>query len=121
MYIILAFLLAYPALMAELIIGRHTRSNMVTALQSIASSSRAKTAGKLTGLGGILAATFILCFYSIIAGWMIAFMLEPVAHFFVGVRAGNLHPSRPCLTYLTGCRGLHEIANANRCGHSATH
>ena len=89
MYIILAFLLAYPALMAELIIGRHTRSNMVTALQSIASSSRAKTAGKLTGLGGILAATFILCFYSIIAGWMIAFMLEPVAHF-IGMEAlGN--------------------------------
>ena len=89
MYIILAFLLAYPALMAELIIGRHTRSNMVTALQSIASSSRAKTAGKLTGLGGILAATFILCFYSIIAGWMIAFMLEPVAHFFGMEALGN--------------------------------
>ena len=35
MYLILAFLLAYPAMMAELIIGRHTRSNMVTALQSI--------------------------------------------------------------------------------------
>ena len=32
MYLILAFLLAYPALMAELIIGRHTRSNMVNAL-----------------------------------------------------------------------------------------
>ncbi|MDA0796958.1 MAG: sodium-dependent transporter [Proteobacteria bacterium] len=89
MYIILAFLLAYPALMAELIIGRHTRSNMVTALQSIASSSRAKTAGKLTGLGGILAASFILCFYSIIAGWMIAFMLEPVAHFFGMEALGN--------------------------------
>jgi neurotransmitter:Na+ symporter, NSS family len=89
MYIILAFLLAYPALMAELIIGRHTRSNMVTALQSIASSSRAKTAGKLTGLGGILAATFILCFYSIIAGWMIAFMLDPVAHFFGMEALGN--------------------------------
>ena len=89
MYIILAFLLAYPALMAELIIGRHTRSNMVTALQSIASSSRAKTAGKLTGLGGILAATFILCFYSIIAGWMIAFMLEPVAHFLGMEALGN--------------------------------
>ena len=89
MYIILAFMLAYPALMAELIIGRHTRSNMVTALQSIASSSRAKTAGKLTGLGGILAATFILCFYSIIAGWMIAFMLEPVAHFFGMEALGN--------------------------------
>ena len=38
MYFILAFLLAYPAMMAELIIGRHTRSNMVTALQTISTS-----------------------------------------------------------------------------------
>ena len=34
-YFVLAFCLAYPALMAELIIGRHTRSNMVSALQKI--------------------------------------------------------------------------------------
>ena len=40
MYLILAFLLAYPALMAELIIGRHTRANMVVALDSIATSLR---------------------------------------------------------------------------------
>jgi len=34
-YLLLAFALAYPALMAELIIGRHARSNGVSALQSI--------------------------------------------------------------------------------------
>ena len=43
MYLILAFLLAYPAMMAELIIGRHTRANMVSALQAISPGQTAKT------------------------------------------------------------------------------
>ena len=34
-------------MMAELIIGRHTRSNMVNALQSISPGQAAKTVGKL--------------------------------------------------------------------------
>ena len=78
MYLILAFLLAYPALMAELIIGRHSRSNMVKALPSIANGAAAKAAGRTIGVAGMITAGLILCFYAIVAGWMIAFMLEPI-------------------------------------------
>ncbi|MDB2649651.1 sodium-dependent transporter [Porticoccaceae bacterium] len=79
MYLILAFLLAYPALMAELIIGRHTRANMVTALDSIATSQSAKKLGRFTGYAGMLTASLILSFYGIVAGWMLGSMAEPVA------------------------------------------
>ena len=79
MYLILAFLLAYPALMAELIIGRHTRANMVTALDSIATSESAKKLGRLSGYAGMLTASLILSFYGIVAGWMLGSMAEPVA------------------------------------------
>jgi NSS family neurotransmitter:Na+ symporter len=82
MYLILAFLLAYPALMAELVIGRHTRANMVTALDSIATSNSAKQIGRLTGYAGMLTASLILSFYGIVAGWMLGSMAEPVASFF---------------------------------------
>ena len=78
MYMILAFLLAYPAMMAELIIGRHTQSNMVNALQSISPTPAAKRAGWAVGMGGMITASLILCFYSLVAGWMLAFMLEPL-------------------------------------------
>jgi NSS family neurotransmitter:Na+ symporter len=78
MYLILAFLLAYPAMMAELIIGRHTRANMANALQSISPGRTAKTIGKLTGVAGMVTAGLILSFYSIVAGWFLAFMLEPM-------------------------------------------
>ncbi len=78
-YFVLAFCLAYPALMAELIIGRHTRSNMVSALQKISTGEMARKVGKYTGFFGVIIATLILSFYSIVAGWMLAFLLEPLS------------------------------------------
>lgn len=78
MYFLLAFVLAYPALMAELIIGRHTRSNMVSALQTISIDQTTKVIGRFIGIGGMVTAGLILSFYSIVAGWMLAFMLEPI-------------------------------------------
>lgn len=77
-YFVLAFCLAYPALMAELIIGRYAKSNIVSALEKISDNNTAKMVGKITGLYGITIATLILSFYGIIAGWMIAFFLEPL-------------------------------------------
>lgn len=71
-YIILAFLLAYPVLMAELIIGRSTRANMVDALGAISGSPL----GRLTGVWGFVTVSLILAFYAIVAGWMIAYFLE---------------------------------------------
>jgi len=78
-YLLLAFLLAYPALMAELIIGRHAQANMVTALEGLSPRPLARRFGRATGLVGVVTASAILCFYSIIAGWMIAYLLQPLA------------------------------------------
>ena len=71
-YLILAFFLAYPVLMAELIIGRATRANVVDALGAITQSK----AGRYVGLWGALTASLILSFYAIVAGWMLAFFVE---------------------------------------------
>ncbi len=78
-YLILAFALAYPALMAELIIGRHARANAVTALKSIATGQKTRVAAVTVGFVGIVTVSFILSFYSIVSGWMIAFFFDPVA------------------------------------------
>ena len=82
MYLVLAFLLAYPALMAELIIGRHTRSNMVNALTEISSGKTTKYFGRGIGIAGMMTAGLILSFYAIVAGWMISHMLEPITQSF---------------------------------------
>jgi NSS family neurotransmitter:Na+ symporter len=74
-YVILAFALAYPVLMAELIIGRATRSNMVDALGIVTGSP----VGRITGVWGFVTVSFILAFYALVAGWMIAFFLETLS------------------------------------------
>ena len=80
-YIILTFLLAYPVLMAELIIGRHAKTDTVSSILAV-SSGKSKGLAYLTGYWGILTASLILSFYSIIAGWMIAHFLGSVAEIF---------------------------------------
>ncbi len=74
-YLLLAFFLAYPVLMAELIIGRHAHANAVTSLQAISSNMKLKKLGKLTGTIGFITAGLILSFYAIVGGWMAAHAL----------------------------------------------
>lgn len=79
-YLVLAFTLAYPALMAELIIGRHAHSNAVNALRYISPNSLWRNIGATTGIMGFIVASLILSFYAIVAGWMIAFCLSSLAN-----------------------------------------
>lgn len=78
-YLVLAFFLAYPVLMAELIIGRATRANVVDALGVITRSK----AGRYVGLWGAVTASLILSFYAIVAGWMLAYFVESTLSLFL--------------------------------------
>ena len=79
-YLVLAFTLAYPALMAELIIGRHAHANAVKALRLISTGPKSRLIGGGTGIVGFIVASLILSFYGIVAGWMIAFCLSSLAN-----------------------------------------
>lgn len=74
-YLLMTFLIAYPALMAELIIGRHSQANAVRALQLISTNTTTSRIGAATGLGGIITASLIFSFYVIVAGWMLSHAL----------------------------------------------
>ena len=78
-YLVLAFCLAYPAFMAELLIGRYGQANAVSSMQKIARKPWQKRFGFVVGFGGIICAALILSFYGIIAGWMMSYALEPLA------------------------------------------
>ncbi|KKO46590.1 transporter [Arsukibacterium ikkense] len=77
MYLILAFVLAYPVLMAELLIGRATESNVVDALGKVSNGK----SGRWVGMWGIATVSLILAFYGIVGGWMLAYTVEAVASF----------------------------------------
>lgn len=78
-YLVLAFCLAYPAFMAELLIGRYGQANAVTSLQKMSRNLWQKRFAFLVGFGGIVCAALILSFYGIIAGWMMSYAIEPLA------------------------------------------
>ncbi|MCO7248300.1 sodium-dependent transporter [Pseudoalteromonas sp. Ps84H-4] len=78
-YLVLAFCLAYPALMAELVIGRHGQANAVSSLRKVTNHQWQKKFAFMVGFGGIICAGLILSFYAIVAGWMLSATLEPVA------------------------------------------
>ncbi|MDP5071843.1 MAG: sodium-dependent transporter, partial [Congregibacter sp.] len=78
-YLILAFVLAYPALMAELVLGRHAHANAVTALKGTSTNSIIQSIGAGAGIIGFVVASLILSFYAIVAGWMIAHCFASVA------------------------------------------
>ena len=65
--------------MAELIIGRHARANAVTALRAISPGPNSRMAATAVGFAGILTVSFILSFYAIVSGWMMAFFFDPLA------------------------------------------
>ena len=76
-YCLLAFCLAYPAFMAEILIGRYGQANAVTSLQKISSHLWQKRFAFLVGFAGVVGAGLILSFYGIVAGWMMAYTIEP--------------------------------------------
>ncbi|MBL4908825.1 MAG: sodium-dependent transporter [Alteromonadaceae bacterium] len=81
-YLVLAFCLAYPAFMAELLIGRYGQANAVTSLQKMSHNLWQKRFAFMVGFGGIIAAALILSFYGILAGWMMSFAIDPVVRLF---------------------------------------
>jgi len=77
-YLVLAFCLAYPAFMAELLIGRYGQANAVTSMEKMSRNIWQKRFAFIVGFGGIICAALILSFYGILAGWMMSFAVEPV-------------------------------------------
>lgn len=77
-YVLLAFLLAYPALMAELTLGRYSKQNIVTTFQGLSRTALGRLISGSVGYYGVIVACLILSFYTIVAGWMLAYFCSSV-------------------------------------------
>jgi len=71
-YLVLAFCLAYPILLAEFTLGRHGHSNPIDSLLSVSKRPFARALSWLAGSWGVLAVSSILAFYAVVGGWIIA-------------------------------------------------
>jgi NSS family neurotransmitter:Na+ symporter len=75
-YLIATLLVGLPIMMCELSLGRATKTNMVTTMVNLAPKGKPWW---LVSIVGLAAATFILAFYTEVAGWVFAYLLKAVS------------------------------------------
>jgi NSS family neurotransmitter:Na+ symporter len=73
-YLLAVAFIGAPVMLAELIIGRKTQRNPVGAFKALAPDSAWVVVGGL----GVLTGIIILSFYSVIAGWTLAYVIKAV-------------------------------------------
>ena len=69
-YLACVLLICLPIMVAELVIGRHAQLDPVGSYNAI----KPRTAWRFVGVLGVLAGAGILSFYSVIAGWSVAYI-----------------------------------------------
>lgn len=84
-YLLCVALIAFPILMAELSIGRHARASAVGSFRKMAFDAGASQLWSIGGWVGMSAAVMILCFYSVVAGWVAAYVFQMIQGDFVGL------------------------------------
>ena len=95
-------LLGIPGMVSEFIIGRHSQANAARAYDHI---SGGRKLWRMVGYLGILTATIILGFYSVVAGWCLQYLyasllghLNGDANYVIDYfRSFSTHPLKPCL------------------------
>jgi len=86
-YLICALTIATPILMAELLIGRRGRESPPTAMARLASEAGRSRRWSLLGWAGALVGYLIVSFYSVIAGWAMAYVVKSATGALVGLDA----------------------------------
>ena len=78
-YVLAILLVATPIMLAEMIIGRQARRSAPSAMQFLA--EQVGTSGKWSVVGwmGLFALFLVLSFYSVIAGWCVAYFFKSVS------------------------------------------
>lgn len=82
------FLIGVPVMMGEIALGRLGRANPVATMRSLAKQNQRTAAWQLLGWWGALALLLVLAFYSVIAGWSIAYIFK-----LWGGQLQNLNPT----------------------------
>jgi len=89
-YLFCVAVIGLPLMMAEILMGRRGRQNPADSFRDLARESGAGGAWWLVGAIGILTGILILSFYSVIAGWAIAYVPQALTGDFTGLSAAQV-------------------------------
>lgn len=88
-YLLCVVLIAFPILLAELSVGRHARASAVGSTRKMAFDAGASELWSIAGWVGMAGGVLILCFYSVVAGWVAAYVFQMLQGVFVGMDAAT--------------------------------
>lgn len=83
-YLVTIFAVAVPIMMAEIMLGRRGRQSPINTMRELAREAGASRWWSLLGGAGIIAGFLILSYYSVIAGWALAYVLKAISGTFTG-------------------------------------
>lgn len=84
-YILSIILVGIPLLMTEVMLGRRMQKNPMDAMRGLAKESNASPAWGLIGAMGMLTGVLILCFYSVVGGWVLSYIGEAAQSNFTNI------------------------------------
>jgi len=74
-----------PLMMCEIMLGRRAQCNPIDGMQQLAREAGRSSTWKWVGIMGLFAGLLILAFYSVIAGWILHYIVEAAGGMFKGI------------------------------------
>ncbi len=82
-YLLCVVLIGMPVMMSEILIGRRGRRNPIATMTLLGAEEGSSRHWKFVGTMGVVAGILILSYYSVIAGWTVAYILKSASGVFV--------------------------------------
>jgi neurotransmitter:Na+ symporter, NSS family len=89
-YLLCIAVVGIPIMMAEIMLGRRGRQSPINTMAALSREEGRNGLWSLIGWGGVLAGFFILSYYSVIAGWAMAYVVRAAAGAFQGLDANGV-------------------------------
>lgn len=83
-YLVCVVVIGMPVMMSEILIGRRGRRNPVATMELLGKEEGSSGKWRWVGSLGVLAGILILSYYSVIAGWTLAYVFKSASGVFVG-------------------------------------
>lgn len=90
-YLLSVLLIGLPLLMAELALGRSGRASPIGVFRFLTRRARANPLWRVVGWMGVLSVFLILSYLSVIAGWVIAYLLRAAFGVYAGLTADGMN------------------------------
>ena len=89
-YLLCIALIGVPIMMAEILLGRRGRQSPINTMRDLAKEAGAKPYWRWLGWLGVIAGFLILSYYSVIAGWAMAYFVRVSTGLFEGATSDGV-------------------------------